>query len=64
MDNNAEREPRRIATGRKAWLFVGSDDHGQAAGSSRIASARLHRLDPEAYSRDLFPSPAHGPTDR
>ena len=25
-NNNSERELRRIATGRKAWLFVGSDD--------------------------------------
>jgi transposase len=57
LDNNAsERELRRIAVGRKAWLFVGSDDHAQAAGNllTLIASARLHRLDPEAYLRDLF----------
>ncbi len=33
---------------------VGSDAHPQAAGNvtSLIASARLHRLDPEAYLRD------------
>jgi transposase len=57
LDNNAsERELRRIAVGRKNWLFVGSDDHAQAAGNllTLIASARLHGLDPEAYLRDLF----------
>jgi transposase len=55
-NNESERELRRIATGRKAWLFVGSDDHAQAAGNllTLIASARLHRLDPEAYLRDLL----------
>ena len=67
LDNNAsERELRRIAVGRKAWLFVGSDDHGQSAGHllSLIASARLHRIDPEAYLRDLFRVLAHWPRDR
>jgi hypothetical protein len=67
MDNNeSERELRRIATGRKAWLFVGSDDHAQAAGNllSLIASARLHGLDPEAYLRDLFRVLPHWPRGR
>jgi transposase len=65
-NNAAERELRRVATGRKAWLFVGSDDHGQAAGNllTLIASARLHRLDPEAYLRDLFRVLPHWPRDR
>ena len=52
IDNTAsERELRQIAVGRKAWLFVGSDDHASSAASllSLIASARLHRLDPDAY---------------
>lgn len=67
LDNNrSERELRRIAVGRKAWLFVGSDDHATAAGHvfSLIASARLHGLDPEAYLRDLFRVLAHWPRDR
>ena len=67
LDNNrSERQLRRIAVGRKAWLFVGSDDHAQAAGHlfSLIASARLHRLDPETYLRDLFRVLAHWPKDR
>lgn len=67
LDNNrSERELRRIAVGRKAWLFVGSDDHATAAGHvfSLIASARLHALDPEAYLRDLFRVLAHWPKGR
>ncbi|MBM3679162.1 MAG: IS66 family transposase [Actinobacteria bacterium] len=45
-NNRSERENRRIATGRKAWLFVGSDDHAQssAAWFTVIASAKLHGL--------------------
>jgi hypothetical protein len=55
-NNHSERQLRRVATGRHAWLFVGSDDHGQAAGNllTLIASARLHKLDPEEYLRDVF----------
>ena len=57
LDNNAsERALRTIAVGRKAWMFVGSDDHAEAAGNlmTLIASARLHGLDPEVYLRDVF----------
>jgi hypothetical protein len=63
-NNQSERELRRVATDRKAWLFVGSDDHGQASGNllTLIASARLHRLDPEAYLRDLFRVLPHWPS--
>jgi len=67
LDNNAsERELRRVAVGRKAWMFVGSDDHAQAAGNlmTLIASARLHRLDPEAYLRDVIRVLPHWPRDR
>ena len=67
LDNNrSERQLRRIAVGRKAWLFVGSDDHGVAAGHlfSMIASARLHGLDPEAYVRDIVRLLAYWPNDR
>jgi transposase len=67
LDNNAsERELRRVAIGRKNWLFVGSDDHAHAAGNllTLIATARLHRLDPEAYLRDLIRVLPHWPRDR
>lgn len=67
LDNNrSERQLRRVAVGRKAWLFCGSDDHAAAAGHlmSLIASARLHDLDPEAYLRDLFRVLGQWPKDR
>ncbi len=67
IDNNAsERELRRIAVGRKAWLFVGSDDHAQAAGNffSLIASCKLHGLDPEGYLRDVMRLLPQWPKDR
>jgi hypothetical protein len=65
-NNDSERQLRRVAVGRKAWLFVGSDDHGESAGHlfTLIASARLHRLDPEAYLRDLIRVLPHWPRDR
>lgn len=65
-NNRSERELRRIAVGRKAWLFMGSDDHARSAGHifSLIASSRLHGLDPEAYLRDVLRVLAHWPRDR
>lgn len=65
-NNRSERQLRKIAVGRKAWLFVGSDDHATAAGHilSLVASARLHRLDPEGYLRDLLRVLPHWPKDR
>lgn len=65
-NNRSELQLRRVATGRKAWLFVGSDDHGQAAGNllTLVASARLHKLDPELYLRDVFRVLPHWPRDR
>ncbi len=67
LENNvSERELRAIAVGRKAWLFVGSDDHAEATGNlfSLIASCKLHELDPEAYLRDLVRVLVHWPRDR
>lgn len=65
-NNGSERELRRIAVGRKAWLFVGSDDHAQAAGNllTLIASARLHGLDPEKYLTELFIALPQWPRER
>jgi hypothetical protein len=67
LDNNAsERALRTIATGRKAWLFVGSDDSAQSASAffSLIASCKLHGLEPEAYLRDVLRVLPHWPEDR
>lgn len=65
-NNRSERQLRRVATGRQAWLFVGSDLHGITSGHllTLIASARLHRLDPEVYLRDVFRVLPHWPRDR
>ena len=65
-NNRSERQLRRVATGRQAWLFVGSDLHGVTSSHllTLIASARLHRLDPEVYLRDVFRVLPHWPRDR
>jgi transposase len=65
-NNRSERALRNIAVGRKAWLFCGSDDHAQSAGQlfTLIATARLHRLDPEAYLRDVIRVLPHWPKER
>ena len=46
-----------IATGRKAWLFVGSDDHGTSAANhfSLVSSARLFHLDPRELALEIGP---------
>ncbi len=67
LDNNSsERALRTIATGRKAWLFVGSDDSAQSAAGffSLIASCKLHNLEPESYLRDVLRVLPHWPQDR
>jgi transposase len=67
MTNNAsERALRSIAVGRKAWLFMGSDDHAQSAANlfSLMASCQLHGLDPETYLAEIFRVMPHWPRDR
>ena len=67
MDNNsAERALRRIATGRKAWMFCGSHDHARAAANifSLVASCKLHGLDPELYLADVIRVMPYWPRDR
>ena len=58
IDNNeAEREMRAIAIGRKNWLFCGSERGARAMAIhfSLIASCRRHGLrEPWAYLRDLL----------
>lgn len=67
MENNrTERQIKMLVLGRKAWLFIGSDDHGKPTANllSLIASCRLHHLDPESYLRDLFCVLPQWPQDR
>jgi transposase len=65
-NNGAERALKAVALGRKAWLFCGSDDHARSTAAlySLVASARLHRLDPEDYLRCLVRLVPIWPKDR
>ncbi len=66
IDNNdAERDLRRIALGRKNWMFVGSRDGGDrtAVILTVIASAHRHDLDVWAYLRDVLERLAQGETN-
>jgi transposase len=65
-NNGAERAIKAIALGRKAWLFCGSDDHAKSTAAlySLVASARLHKLDPEEYLRCLIRIVPLWPADR
>ena len=66
-NNHSERALRGpIASGRKAWLFFGSDDHATAAANlfSLIVSCELHRLDPELYLAEIIHVLPYWPRDR
>ncbi len=57
IDNNvAEREMKRIAIGRKNWLFCGSDEGGQTAAVlfSFMSTCQRHEVNPFEYLRDVF----------
>lgn len=59
IDNNwAEREMKRIAIGRKNWLFAGSDQGGETAAIlfSLISSCQRHGIDPFKYLRSTLAS--------
>jgi transposase len=63
IDNNeSERALRRLAVGRKNWLFVGSDEGGERTSVilSIVASAHRHDLDVWAYLRDVLERLAKG----
>jgi hypothetical protein len=65
IDNNvAERALRAVVTGKKNWLFAGSDHGGRTAAVlySFTSTCRRHQLDSFAYLRDLFTRlPTHPP---
>jgi transposase len=57
IDNNAsERALRRVVTGRKNWLFCGSDDGGTRAAIlySIVATCKAHAIDVWAYLKDVL----------
>ena len=64
IDNNAAgRAEKRVAIGRKNWLFAGNDTAGQAAAViyTLIASAQRHGLDPQRYLTSVFAKIASTP---
>jgi transposase len=66
IDNNdVERDLRRVAIGRKNWLFLGSEDAGDRTATilSVISSAHRHDLDVWAYLHDVLEQLARGPRD-
>jgi transposase len=67
IDNNwAEREMKRIAIGRKNWLFAGSDAGGATAAVlySFTSTCQRHGRDPFVYLRDVFRRLPTHPADR
>jgi len=57
IDNNAsENALRRVAIGRKNWMFCGSDNGGRTAATlfSLIASCQRHKVEPLSYLRDVL----------
>jgi transposase len=57
IDNNAaERALRMVVTGRKNWLFCGSDAGGERAAIlySVVATCKAHGIDPWAYLCDVL----------
>lgn len=67
IDNNAsENALRRVAVGRKNWLFAGSDNGGRTAATlfSLIATCQRHEVEPMAYLRDVLTRIAALPVSR
>lgn len=67
IDNNAsENALRRVAIGRKNWLFAGSDNGGRTAATlfSLIATCQRHNVEPMAYFRDVLTRIAAMPVSR
>ena len=57
LDNNvAERAVRPLAIGRKNWLFLGSEEGGEAAAIilSLIQTCRALKINPHEYLEDVM----------
>lgn len=57
FDNNlAEQEMKRVAIGRKNWLFLGSDNGGEQAEvlMSIMSTCRRHGVEPWSYLKDVI----------
>ena len=67
IDNNAaENALRRIAVGRKNWMFCGSDAGGRTAAIlfSLIATCERHKVNAFEYLRDVLGRIAQQPISR
>lgn len=67
IDNNiSENALRRIAVGRKNWLFAGSDTGGRTAAIlfSLLTTCQRHNVEPFAYMRDVLTRVAAHPANR
>jgi hypothetical protein len=67
IDNNAaENALRRVAIGRKNWLFCGSDNGGHTAATlfTLIATCQRHKVEPFTYLRDVLTRIAATPIDQ
>lgn len=67
IDNNAsENALRRVALGRKNWLFCGSDTGGHTAAVlfSLIATCQRYKVEPFTYLRDVLTRIAAHPASR
>src|SRR5262249_49210610 len=65
-NNAAERALRGTAVGRKAWLFAGSDRGGERAAAiyTLIETAKLNKVDPQAWLADVLRRIADHPASR
>jgi transposase len=66
IDNNAaERAMKRVAIGRKNWLFAGNDKAGETAAIlwSLIASGERHDVDPQRYLTSVLAKLPFTPKD-
>lgn len=67
IDNNAsENALRRVALGRRNWLFCGSDNGGHTAAVlfSLLATCQRHKVEPFTYLRDVLTRIAAHPMSR
>lgn len=55
-NNSSELQLRRLAVGRKNWLFVGSDESAEVVTAfvTLLASCQMHKIEPWAYLRDIL----------